>query len=652
MTWTTSVIHVLLIEDNPGDARLIQEMLTRPATTQFRLVWVDSLSAGLTHLATGDTDAVLLDLSLPDSQGFDTLQKVHATFPRLPIVVLTGLDDEAVGVEAVQLRAQDYLVKGQVDRNLLGRALRYAIERKRAEVDLHERRRALHLVISSMPNLLLKVDEHNCLSALFAPPRFQTLLRLPGEPVGRPLNEVLPDEMAEQVSSLLVKVREHPSTHEREHSLILDTIHHFHISASPVLDTSETLVVIEEISALKAAEMSEREQRFLAEALRDIAGTLNSTLSLDEVLDRILTNLERVLPHDMAQIILYQEGTSALVRSRRSAGAGGEISIQDTPLPQPYTGEGAQGSSVSAPIYLDGTLIGSVNLVSNTTGFFNTQHVERLEAFANQAATALRNADLYEKLARYAAELESRNRELDAFGHTVAHDLKNPLNGIVGYVSLLQREPECSAPETQLCLNEIRGSAYKMVQIIDCLLLLAEVRTVAETIQEVDMHAVAQAALERFKPELDSGITVNLASNLPRALGYGPWLEEVFANLISNAIKYMGKQNAAPQLTIRGSQHAGLAYYAVQDNGIGIKPEDQARLFELFTRFHRDQASGLGLGLSIVQRIIMKLSGTLGVESSPGQGSTFWFALPAASNPHSDLSAEQALEHVNVAPLW
>jgi two-component system sensor histidine kinase/response regulator len=158
------------------------------------------------------------------------------------------------------------------------------------------------------------------------------------------------------------------------------------------------------------------------------------------------------------------------------------------------------------------------------------------------------------------------------------------------------------------------------------------------------MGMVAQAALQRFKAELGAGITVDLSPDLPLALGYGPWLEEVFANLIGNAIKYIGKQNPAPRIAIRGSLHAGLAYYAVQDNGIGIQPEDQARLFEMFTRFHHDQATGLGLGLSIVQRIVVKLNGTLGVESTPGQGSTFWFALPAVGDKDPDIRAEHMLQ--------
>lgn len=126
-----SELRVLLIEDNPGDARLIREMLREVSAVRVRLTLADSLAASLALLA--DADVVLLDLSLPDSQGLDTFCRLRAHAPTLPVVVLTGLDDETVAVRAVQEGAQDYLPKGQVDGHLLMRSLRYAIERKRLE---------------------------------------------------------------------------------------------------------------------------------------------------------------------------------------------------------------------------------------------------------------------------------------------------------------------------------------------------------------------------------------------------------------------------------------------------------------------------------------------------------------------------------------
>ncbi len=124
-------IDVLLVEDDPDDVLLIQDMLDEAGGGLFKVVYSDRLSAGLERLAGGGIDVVLLDLSLPDSQGFDTFMRAHSQAPGVPIVVLTGLDDEELAMQAVQEGAQDYLVKGRVNDDLLVRAIRYAIERHR-----------------------------------------------------------------------------------------------------------------------------------------------------------------------------------------------------------------------------------------------------------------------------------------------------------------------------------------------------------------------------------------------------------------------------------------------------------------------------------------------------------------------------------------
>lgn len=130
------IVNVLLMEDNPGDARLIQEMLVEGGGTQYTLECVDRLSTGLARLVANDIGLVLLDLGLPDSQGFDTFAQAYAQAPRVPIIVLSGLADENLAVKTVQKGAQDYIVKGQLDSYALVRTIRYAIERKHVEEEL------------------------------------------------------------------------------------------------------------------------------------------------------------------------------------------------------------------------------------------------------------------------------------------------------------------------------------------------------------------------------------------------------------------------------------------------------------------------------------------------------------------------------------
>lgn len=134
---------ILLIEDNPGDARLIQEMLAEAKASTIEIECLDNLSDGLERLSRGGIDLVLLDLLLPDSQGIETFTSVYSKVSGVPIIVLSVLDDEALAVEAVKQGAQDYLVKGQFNGNLLACSIRYAIERQRL---LRELEQMMHLL--------------------------------------------------------------------------------------------------------------------------------------------------------------------------------------------------------------------------------------------------------------------------------------------------------------------------------------------------------------------------------------------------------------------------------------------------------------------------------------------------------------------------
>ena len=142
---TSSCIKVLLIEDNPGDARLIKELFSECVPGSFDLRCVESLAQGFATLDSEEIDTILLYLSLPDSQGFETFTRVHDRTPEVPIIVLTGFDDETLAIKAVQLGAQDYLSKGHVSRHLLTSATRYAIERKRGEVALRRSEERLRM---------------------------------------------------------------------------------------------------------------------------------------------------------------------------------------------------------------------------------------------------------------------------------------------------------------------------------------------------------------------------------------------------------------------------------------------------------------------------------------------------------------------------
>lgn len=148
-------IRVLLIEDNDADARFILEML-KEIKSKFELIHATKLAEGLQLLNESSFDVLLLDLSLPDSMGFDTFQNAHSHEPDLPIVILSGLDDEELAIRAVRKGAQDYLIKGDVSTRILSRAISYAIERKNTEKELIESRDDLINLIKEYTHELKK----------------------------------------------------------------------------------------------------------------------------------------------------------------------------------------------------------------------------------------------------------------------------------------------------------------------------------------------------------------------------------------------------------------------------------------------------------------------------------------------------------------
>lgn len=158
-------IQVLLIEDDPDDVLLLKEAIAAGSAGQLRVTHADRLSTGLERIGEGPCDVVLLDLNLPDSQGLDTLTRLCTQAPRVPVVVLSGLGDEAIVNEAVTRGAQDYLVKGEVSGVLLVRVLRYAIERKRAGEELRESEERYHSVVTAMAEGIVLQDTSGVIHA-------------------------------------------------------------------------------------------------------------------------------------------------------------------------------------------------------------------------------------------------------------------------------------------------------------------------------------------------------------------------------------------------------------------------------------------------------------------------------------------------------
>lgn len=252
----------------------------------------------------------------------------------------------------------------------------------------------------------------------------------------------------------------------------------------------------------------------------------------------------------------------------------------------------------------------------------------------HEAETARQQAEIYRlKNVALQQQIEEHKRlieELDAFAHTVAHDLKSPLAVIAGLSELVLEQLVAAGDESTADLErEQFRMAHKLAHIVDELLLLAQVRRQDVSVEPLDMGAIVAEVKGRLSQKIASQeAELVCPASWPPALGYAPWVEEVWVNYISNALKYGGEP---PHVELGAAPEGSQVRYWVRDNGPGLEGADPKTLFAEFSRLTSlsGKGDGYGLGLSIVKRIVEKLGGSVGVESVPGQGSTFSFTLPA-----------------------
>jgi signal transduction histidine kinase len=416
------------------------------------------------------------------------------------------------------------------------------------------------------------------------------------------------------------------------------------------------------------------------ERILEISRELTSALTLEPLLRKILTTAAELTGSEGASILLQDAHTGEL----RFLAAFGAVSEQVMEINIPVPAEGSIAGTIltsrqplivpdaqadprlyreveqrtgfvvrsllGVPLQIANRCVGAVEALNKRDSRgFSQEDVKTLTALAAQAAIAIENARLYEAVVDHAerleervrertAELQARNEELAAYDYTVAHDLKHPLGLVMGYAEALEEDyATMSDEELQKHLRTIAQHGRKMRSIIDELLLLAGVRDMEVEARPLDMASIVAEIRRRFASMIEEyHAEIILPDVWPVASGHGPWVEEVWVNYLSNAIKYGGQP---PRLELGATKRPNdMICFWVHDNGAGLSPDKRAQLFTPFTRLDQVRAKGHGLGLSIVRRIVEKLGGQVGVESDgvPGQGSVFFFTLPSAVIPATE----------------
>jgi two-component system sensor histidine kinase/response regulator len=236
---------------------------------------------------------------------------------------------------------------------------------------------------------------------------------------------------------------------------------------------------------------------------------------------------------------------------------------------------------------------------------------------------------LQKELLAKSEDLAQMNAELEAYAHTIAHSLKTPLAAASRFLEILHKFKSEGLTAEQRHLAQQAFSALAMTgSAVDALLLLSTVAQQSVELQPLKMEElVEQVVVQLADLQASTGASLKLPKAWPSALGYAPWVGEVWLNLLSNALKYGG---SPPIVELGGTPEGSHVRFWVRDNGKPLSAQERKRVFVPFTRLQQERAAGHGLGLATVQRIVSKLGGRSGVGASPKGGNEFFFALPAA----------------------
>jgi light-regulated signal transduction histidine kinase (bacteriophytochrome) len=231
-------------------------------------------------------------------------------------------------------------------------------------------------------------------------------------------------------------------------------------------------------------------------------------------------------------------------------------------------------------------------------------------------------------LSRYAADLARSNAELEQFAYVASHDLQEPLRMVASFTQLLARRYRGKlGQDADEFIGFAVDGATRMRSLLDDLLAYSRVGTRGKPLAPTDMNAVLEDALNNLTNSIaESGAAITRES-LPTVPGDRVQLVQLFQNLLANAIKFHG--NGAPQIHVSAGKQDSQWIFGVRDNGIGIAPEQQERIFMIFQRLHhRSEYPGTGIGLAICKKIVERHGGRIWVESRPQEGATFYFSIP------------------------
>ncbi|MFW5708820.1 MAG: response regulator [Chloroflexota bacterium] len=630
-------IKLLLIEDDPADVRLVQELLLENSPGMFLLHTVGQLNAGLDMIKEQDFDIILLDLTLPDSEGIDSLLWLRSESPDIPIIVLTGFDDMTnMGIEAVQGGAQDYLTKGDIDSKLLRRSIRYAIERHDIDMRLRRSEQEYRSLIDDVfdTSMVAVIILNSDFTVVWCNEATEVYFGIERETIlGRDKRLLIDSHLKcvfadpEDYAGRLLKAYEARSYTDRfechvtaDGSRTERWLEHW---SQPIRDGRYVGGRIEQytdITDRKLLEIAGHEEREFAEALHDLATTLTSTLDLDEVLGRILSNLGRVVPHDSASITMVADdhlwvarqqhtdsrNTQKIVAERQlrvayshyhneMALTKSPILIQDLHQDEHYTEQMRRTSArayMGAPIQVRDQVSGFIGLFNRDANTFRESDVKRLHAFAELAAIAIQNAQLYEQSHELAA-VEERQRLARELHDSVSQSLFTCRSMVESALRIWDHDPS-QAHELIEYVNQQTITALTEMRV-----LLLELRPSALT--QISLKQLFEQYLDPIKDRYKTEFSINI-DDVPDLPGR---VQLTLYRITQEALHNINKHARASIVDVQVTYNAEHIVIEIRDNGVG---------------FDLTQTDSTSMGLNIMKERAAEIEADIAIDSVSGEG--------------------------------
>ena len=606
--------HILIIEDNPFDFKMASRLLARHQDL-FTIEWACTLKQGLTALNSSRFDLLLLDLNLPDSRGIETLKPIREKVPTLPVIVLTSQDDESFAIEALKSGAQDYLIKGKIDRSLLERSIRYAIERQQTAIRLKTQNDFLLSILESLthPFIVVNTDDLAIPLANSAAKSewFKESLCCadPGSPGKRPYlctGRSCPVKIVAETKKPLITKHQHTDGHGTERT---QEIHAF-----PVFDQDHAVSqVIVYFMDTTEKENSKRESRRLSTVVQQSS---DSILIMDthETIRYVNPAFERMAGYSRDELLGKPYGMLLSQKHTREFFHGIKACL-------------AQGESWSGVLISkkkDGTLYEEEVELSPVK---NEQ--DRIISYVSTSRDITSKKRL-----ESIAEAANLMTNIGYIFSGIRHEIGNPINSIKMALTVLNNHITTYSIDmikefTERCLDEVLRVEYllkglrnfSMYESLDIGKISVDecVKNFTNLIRD-DFSSKNIAIHLELPPE-----TVYACAD-PRAL------HQVLLNLVTNAADALVSVTE-PRIVITLEKKMGLAIIHVRDNGCGMSAEERSNLFK---PFHTSKRSGTGLGLVIVKKMLSTMNGTIKVQSEKNKGTTVMIFIPEDCAAHEE----------------